>query len=98
MMALNTIHIRQAKLAATFAALAALARTKRWLLQSIEAHAKNPNSVYGSAQALFGIIQGGSFRDLREECAEFFGKVGRAGVEADRHLAVLAGASPATAA
>lgn len=49
------------------AALAALERTHRWLLQSKEAHEKNPCSPYGFKQALFGIIQGGSFRDLREQ-------------------------------
>jgi queuine tRNA-ribosyltransferase len=53
------------------AALAAMERTHRWLLQSIEAHQKNPYSAYGSKQALFGIIQGGSQRDLREQSTEF---------------------------
>jgi len=53
------------------AALAALDRTHRWLLLSKEAHDKNPCSVYGNKQALFGIIQGGSFQDLREESARF---------------------------
>ena len=53
------------------AALDALARTDRWLMTSIEEHEKNPNSAYGFKQALFGIIQGGSFRDLREQSAEF---------------------------
>lgn len=48
------------------AAEAALERTHRWLLESKEAHVRNPSSAYGYAQALFGIIQGGSFRDLRE--------------------------------
>lgn len=52
------------------AALAAMERTHRWLLQSKEAHDKQPHSEYGFKQALFGIIQGGSFRDLREVCAE----------------------------
>lgn len=52
------------------AALAAMERTHRWLLQSKEAHEKNPNSVYGLKQALFGIIQGGSFRDLREQSTQ----------------------------
>jgi queuine tRNA-ribosyltransferase len=51
------------------AALSAMERTHRWLLQSKEIHAKNPLSEYGSPQALFGIIQGGSHRDLREESA-----------------------------
>jgi queuine tRNA-ribosyltransferase len=53
------------------AALAALDRTHRWLLQSIAEHEKHPHSVYGHRQALFGIIQGGSFRDLREQSTEF---------------------------
>lgn len=53
------------------AALDALDRTHRWLLTSMEEHEKNPNSAYGFRQALFGIIQGGSFRDLREQSAEF---------------------------
>lgn len=53
------------------AALAALDRTHRWLVLSKEEHAKNPHSAYGFRQALFGIIQGGSFRDLREQSTEF---------------------------
>ncbi len=53
------------------AALAALKRTHQWLLSSKEAHEKNTCSVYGHQQALFGIIQGGSFQDLREESAHF---------------------------
>jgi len=52
------------------AAVAALERTHRWLLASKEAHDKNPYSVYGQKQALFGIIQGGSHRDLREESTQ----------------------------
>lgn len=53
------------------AAMAALERTHRWLLQSKEAHTKNACSAYGKQQALFGIIQGGSFRDLREQSTQF---------------------------
>lgn len=45
----------------------ALMRTHRWLGQSIEAHLRQTKSAYGFEQALFGIIQGGSFRDLREK-------------------------------
>jgi len=52
------------------AALAAMERTQRWLIQSKETHDKNPNSEYGFRQALFGIIQGGSFRDLRDQCTQ----------------------------
>ncbi|OGT57405.1 MAG: tRNA-guanine(34) transglycosylase [Gammaproteobacteria bacterium RIFCSPHIGHO2_12_FULL_43_28] len=53
------------------AALAALDRTHRWLLLCKEEQEKNPNSAYGLRQALFGIIQGGSFRDLRDTSTEF---------------------------
>jgi queuine tRNA-ribosyltransferase len=53
------------------AAIAALERTHRWLLLSKETHEKQPCSAYGHKQALFGIIQGGSFRDLREQSAQF---------------------------
>lgn len=53
------------------AALAAMERTHRWLYESIEAHQKNPNSLYGNQQALFGIIQGGSFLDLRELSTQY---------------------------
>ncbi len=52
------------------AAVQALDRTHRWLLESIEAHRIYP-ACYGHSQALFGIIQGGSFRDLREQSAAF---------------------------
>lgn len=53
------------------AAVKAMERTHRWLHESIAAHEKDRNSAYGSHQALFGIIQGGSFRDLREESARY---------------------------
>lgn len=53
------------------AALAALERTHRWLQLSKDEHDKNSHSIYGHKQALFGIIQGGSFRDLRDLSAEF---------------------------
>ncbi|MEO8401296.1 MAG: tRNA guanosine(34) transglycosylase Tgt [Gammaproteobacteria bacterium] len=53
------------------AAEKAMERTHRWLLESIEEHQKHPTSAYGYQQALFGIIQGGSFPDLREESTRF---------------------------
>jgi queuine tRNA-ribosyltransferase len=53
------------------AALCAMERTHRWLRESIETHEKNPCSAYGFKQALFGIIQGGSFPDLREQSTRF---------------------------
>lgn len=46
-------------------------RTHRWLKQSIQHHQEHPNSDYGYKQALFGIVQGGIYQDLRCESAEF---------------------------
>lgn len=46
-------------------------RTHRWLRQSVDYHQQYPNSVYGQKQALFGIVQGGVFQNLREKSAEF---------------------------
>lgn len=48
-----------------------MTRTHRWLGQSVAYHQKYPTSRYGKKQALFGIIQGGLFEDLRCESAEF---------------------------
>jgi queuine tRNA-ribosyltransferase len=48
-----------------------LQRTHRWLQQSVAFHEEHPNSRYGMKQALFGIVQGGVFEDLRRESAEF---------------------------
>lgn len=52
------------------AALAAMERTHRWLGESIETHQRQIVSPYGFKQALFGIIQGGRFKDLREKSTE----------------------------
>lgn len=52
------------------AALAAMDRTHRWLLASKEAYTLSAPR-YNYPQALFGIIQGGSFRDLRELSTQF---------------------------
>ncbi len=46
-------------------------RTHNWLCQSVDYHLEYPNSKYGYNQALFGIIQGGTYPDLRQESAEF---------------------------
>jgi len=48
-----------------------MARTHRWLRQSIQYHDNYPASRYGYQQALFGIIQGGIYKDFRCESAEF---------------------------
>ena len=46
-------------------------RTHRWLKQSLLYHQEFPMSRYEDPQALFGIIQGGIYPDLRRESAEF---------------------------
>ncbi len=48
-----------------------MTRTHRWLQQSITYHEQYPRSRYGLTQALFGIIQGGIYPELRCESAEF---------------------------
>lgn len=63
-----------------------MVRTHRWLLESIELHTKNPNSFYGLKQALFGIIQGGSYQKLREQSTQFI-------VEADLDGIAIGGES-----
>jgi tRNA-guanine transglycosylase len=55
---------------------AALARTHRWAVRSLEQHAKTRRDY----QALFGIVQGGMFRDLREESADYIGGLPFAGL------------------
>jgi queuine tRNA-ribosyltransferase len=57
-----------------------MTRTHRWLKQSIAYHQQFPNSRYGYSQALFGIIQGGIFEDLRKESAEFITAMNTDGV------------------
>ena len=46
-------------------------RTHRWLLESIDYQSRYPNSRYGKKKALFGIIQGGVYDDLRLKSAQF---------------------------
>jgi len=47
----------------------ALDRTHKWAERSLDAH--KSNSDVAEKQALFGIVQGGRFEDLRKESAEF---------------------------
>jgi len=47
-------------------ARSALERTHRWAARALEHHRNFPSS---ESQALFGIVQGGMFRELREESA-----------------------------
>ncbi len=52
--------------------LQAVERTSRWAERCVAAWEQSRRlSVYGRYQALFGIIQGGLYRDLREKAAEF---------------------------
>jgi len=48
----------------------ALDRTHRWAKRSLEYHKSKPNA---ETQALFGVIQGGRYEDLRKESAEVIG-------------------------
>jgi queuine tRNA-ribosyltransferase len=48
---------------------AAMERTHRWAVRALEEYQK----ISGADQAIFGIIQGGAYRDLRERSAEFIG-------------------------
>ncbi len=56
----------------------AMDRTHRWARLCYEAHYVNPSPDYASKaqrQALFGIVQGGTFADLRRESAEFIASI-----------------------
>ncbi len=55
-------------------------KTHRWLLESKEVFEKNTNSAYGLKQALFGIIQGSCFENLRKQSAEFIVKANCDGI------------------
>lgn len=57
-----------------------MTRTHRWLGQSVAYHQQHPESVYGNAQALFGIVQGGIYQDLRCESAEFVASMNTDGI------------------
>ncbi|MDP1603109.1 MAG: tRNA guanosine(34) transglycosylase Tgt [Legionella sp.] len=57
-----------------------MARTHRWLKQSVNYHEQNPLSRYGAAQALFGIVQGGIYPDLRRESADFVSSMNTDGI------------------
>jgi queuine tRNA-ribosyltransferase len=61
---------------------AALERTHRWALRSLAAFQRRP----AGGQALFGIIQGGDFEDLRRESARFTAAQGFDGVAIGGYL------------
>jgi queuine tRNA-ribosyltransferase len=49
---------------------ASMERTHRWAVRSLEAFTSS-EPLHGYRQALYGIVQGGAFRALRERSAEF---------------------------
>ncbi|MCX7116272.1 MAG: tRNA guanosine(34) transglycosylase Tgt [Gammaproteobacteria bacterium] len=55
-------------------------RTHRWLEESVGYHQEHPCSHYGSPQALFGIVQGGCFDDLRSESAAYIANMNLDGI------------------
>lgn len=57
-----------------------MTRTHRWLGQSVDYHQAHPQSRYGYDQALFGIIQGGIYEDLRRESAAFIASMNTDGI------------------
>jgi queuine tRNA-ribosyltransferase len=50
-------------------AMSAMQRTVRWAERSISAFAEK-SELYNYGQAMFGIVQGGTYKDLREECLQ----------------------------
>jgi queuine tRNA-ribosyltransferase/7-cyano-7-deazaguanine tRNA-ribosyltransferase len=54
----------------------ALERTHRWAIQCLEQHARTRRPY----QSLFGIVQGGAYRSLREHSAHFIGSLPFPGV------------------
>ncbi len=57
-----------------------LTRTHRWAIDSLKASAKGGSATGGKnhklkTQSLFGIVQGGKFKDLRIESAKFIGNL-----------------------
>lgn len=57
-----------------------MARTHRWLKQSLDYHHQYPLSRYNAPQALFGIVQGGIYEDLRRESADFVAAMNTDGI------------------
>ncbi|MEC4117639.1 tRNA guanosine(34) transglycosylase Tgt [Myroides phaeus] len=53
-------------------------RTHRWLDRCVDHLAKVPE-MYGYSQTLFPIVQGSTFKDLRQQSAEYIANVGAAG-------------------
>ena len=56
----------------------AMERTHRWAERSLKAHRQNINAV--KKQAIFGIVQGGRYQDLRKESARGIASLGFDGI------------------
>jgi queuine tRNA-ribosyltransferase len=62
----------------------AVERTTRWAERCLAKHAElGPSGSTGMQQALYGIVQGGKFEDLRRESARAVGSVRAGGIEFD---------------
>jgi queuine tRNA-ribosyltransferase len=54
--------------------LQAIARTHSWAKRSLDEHKRlGPSLATGEMQALFGVVQGGSYEELRKESAQVLG-------------------------
>lgn len=54
----------------------ALERTHRWAARSLKRHHELEAANNKNSQSLFGVVQGGQFKDLRKESAAIIGKMG----------------------
>jgi queuine tRNA-ribosyltransferase len=64
--------------------ISAMERTHRWAKRCIEEHKRlGVSSATGEQQALFAVVQGGAFEDLRKESAKVLGEMNVGGVEFD---------------
>jgi queuine tRNA-ribosyltransferase len=64
--------------------ISAMERTHRWAKRCINEHKRlGVSSATGEQQALFAVVQGGAFEDLRKESAKVLGAMNVDGVEFD---------------
>jgi queuine tRNA-ribosyltransferase len=64
--------------------ISAMERTHRWAKRCINEHKRlGVSSATGEQQALFAVVQGGAFEDLRKESAKVLGEMNVDGVEFD---------------
>lgn len=64
--------------------ISAMERTHRWAKRCIDEHKRlGVSEATGEQQALFAVVQGGAFEDLRKESAKVLGEMSVDGVEFD---------------